>query len=224
MTFEWNPLWLTFKLAATTAGILFLLGIPLAWFLTARHRPWVPFVEALISLPLVLPPTVIGFYFLLLLGPSNEWMQHVQNIIGTPLLFSFQGLVVASVLYSLPFMMHPLISGFRSLPPHLQEASYLLGKSKWQTLLKIQIPLIKTSLLTGGVLSFAHAIGEFGVVLMIGGNIPRKTRVASVAIYDQVESLQFENAHIYSFTLFVICFSILLLTHFINYRRQQRGF
>lgn len=213
---EWQPLILTLKLAIVTTLILFILSLPLAYFLSRNKSRLKPFFEALISMPLVLPPTVIGFYFLLAFSPGNSFGSWLDQWLGVRLVFSFGGLVLASVIYSLPFMVHPIQSGLSSIPSSITEAAFVMGKSKWTTLFKVQLPYIKTSLLTGIILSFAHTIGEFGVVLMIGGNIPGKTKVASIAIYDEVEALNYSAANTYSLILFAVAFSILLLVYLIN--------
>ncbi len=174
-----------------------------------------------VSLPLVLPPTVIGFYLLLAFSPSGafgKWLEHYFDI---RLAFSFGGLLIGSVIYSLPFMVHPLLSGLRSLPASLEEASYSLGKTKTQTLFKVLLPNIKPSLLTGIVLTFAHTIGEFGVVLMIGGNIPGRTNVASIAVYDEVEALNYHNANVYAAILVGISVIILFLLYLSNRKLQE---
>ncbi len=213
---DWQPLILTFELALVTTLVLLLLSIPLAvWLVNTRSRIK-PVLSTLISMPLVLPPTVLGFYFLLAFSPGNSFGKWIDEWLGIQLVFSFTGLVVASVIYSLPFMVHPIQSGLSSLPRSLSEASFVLGKSKWSTLRRVLLPNIKTSLLTGAVLTFAHTVGEFGVVLMIGGNIPGKTRVASIAIYDEVEALNSASAHFYSAVLFVITFTILLAVYLVN--------
>jgi len=175
-----------------------------------------PVMETLVSMPLVLPPTVLGFYLLIAFSPSNAFGSWLDEWLGLKLVFSFEGLVIASIIYSLPFMVHPIQSGFANLSPTLKEASYVLGKSKIKTLNKVLLPNIKSSLLTGIVLSFAHTVGEFGVILMIGGNIPGKTKVASIAIYDEVESLNYAVANNYSMILFAITFFILLLVYLLN--------
>lgn len=213
---EWGPLILTFELALITTALLFLLSIPLAYWLAHSKSKIRPVVEALVSMPLVLPPTVIGFYLLVAFSPTGTFGKFLEDYLGIRLIFSFHGLVLASMIYSLPFMVQPLQAGFKSIPTALSEASYVLGKSKWQTLIKILLPNMKSSILTGLVLSFAHTIGEFGVVLMIGGNIPDQTRVASIAIYDNVEKMDYTAAHNYSIILFTISFVILLLVYLIN--------
>ena len=213
---DWGPIILTFKLALITTMILFVLSIPLAFWLSYTKSKIKPVIETIVSMPLVLPPTVLGFYLLLAFSPSNPLAAWFNDNLGIKLIFSFEGLVIASVIYSLPFMVHPIQSGLANLPQSLSEASFVLGKSKRETLLKILLPNIKPALLTGIVLSFAHTIGEFGVVLMIGGSIPNETRVASIAIYDEVESMNYAAANQYSFILFLITFIILLTVYLIN--------
>ena len=213
---DWNPLILTFKLAFITTILLFIISIPLSYWMAYTKSKIKPIMETLVSMPLVLPPTVLGFYLLIAFSPSNAFGSWLDKWLGLKLVFSFEGLVIASILYSLPFMVHPIQSGFSNLSPTLKEASYVLGKSKFVTLNKVLLPNIKPSLLTGIVLSFAHTVGEFGVILMIGGNIPGKTRVASIAIYDEVESLNYNAANSYSMILFAITFLILLIVYLIN--------
>ncbi|MDN6280574.1 MAG: molybdate ABC transporter permease subunit [Psychroflexus sp.] len=213
---DWGPLLLTFKLAFITTGILLILGVPLSYWLSQTKWRGKPILESLVSMPLVLPPTVLGFYILVTFSPNGTLGQWLIENLGLQLVFSFEGLIFASVIYSLPFMVQPIQAGFSNLPASLSEASYLLGKSKKQTLFKVLLPNIKPSLLSGIVLAFAHTIGEFGVVLMIGGNIPGKTQVASIAIYEEVELLNYDAANIYSLILFIISFSILLLVYLIN--------
>jgi len=213
---DWQPLILTFKLALITTFLLFILSIPLSYWLAYTKSKIKPVVETLVSMPLVLPPTVLGFYLLVVFSP-NSWLGGwVQEYLGIQFIFSFHGLVLASMMYSLPFMVHPIQSGLSGLNSSLTEASYVLGKSKLTTLFKVLLPNIKTSLLTGIVLSFAHTIGEFGVVLMIGGSIPQKTKVASIAIYEEVEALNYDAANIYSLILFAIAFCILLVVYLGN--------
>jgi len=213
---DWEPLFLTFKLAFVTTIILLLVSIPLAYWLAFSKNKIKPVIETLVSMPLVLPPTVLGFYLLIAFSPSNGFGKWLDEWLGLRLVFSFEGLVFASVIYSLPFMVHPIQSGFSNLSKSLAEASYMLGKSKMTTLSKVLLPNIKPSLLTGIVLAFAHTIGEFGVVLMIGGNMPGVTKVASIAIYDEVESLNYAAANSYSLILFALTFSILLLVYVVN--------
>lgn len=213
---DYAPLILTFKLSLITTGFLLILSIPLAYWLAYTKSGIKPVVETLVSMPLVLPPTVLGFYLLVSFSPSNSFGAWLNETFGLSLLFSFEGLVFASILYSLPFMVQPIQSGFSGLSPSLKEAAYVLGKSKWNTLINVLLPNMKSSLLTGIVLAFAHTIGEFGLVLMIGGNIPGKTKVASIAIYDEVEALNYGLANHYSLILFAITFTILLLVYLTN--------
>ena len=213
---EWSPILLTFRLAFVTTFILWFLAIPLAYWLSFSKKRIKPVVETLVSMPLVLPPTVLGFYLLIAFSPSYAFGAWLEAWFNFRLVFSFEGLVVASVIYSLPFMVQPIQAGFSNLSPSLSQASYVLGKSKWTTLFKVLLPNIKPSLLSGTVLAFAHTIGEFGVVLMIGGNIPNQTRVASIAIYDEVEALNYYQANVYSAFLFVITFLILLTVYLVN--------
>ncbi|GAA3519998.1 molybdate ABC transporter permease subunit [Aquimarina addita] len=213
---DWGPMILTAKLAMVTTTILFVIAIPLAYWLAYSQSRIKPVVKTLVSMPLVLPPTVLGFYLLTTFSPGNGLGQWLQEYLGIQLIFSFSGLVIGSVIYSLPFMVNPIQSGLSSLPVSLSEASYVLGKSKIQTLFHILLPNIKPSLLTGIVLAFAHTVGEFGVVLMIGGNIPDKTKVVSIAIYDEVEALNYGAAHKHALVLFVITFCILLAVYVMN--------
>jgi len=213
---NWEPLILTFKLAFVTTVLLLVVSIPLAYWLNNTRVKIKPIIETLISMPLVLPPTVLGFYLLIAFSPSNAFGAWLDEWLGLQLVFSFEGLVVASMIYSLPFMIHPLQSGMTNLSSSLTEASYILGKSRFSTLLNVVLPNIRPSLLTGLVLSFAHTVGEFGVVLMIGGSIPGKTRVASIAVYEEVESLNYGAANTYSLILFAITFIILLLVYLVN--------
>jgi molybdate transport system permease protein len=180
-----------------------------------------PIIEAIVSLPLVLPPTVLGFYLLIAFSPESAIGSFLNDVFGLKLAFSFSGLVIGSIIYSLPFMIQPLQAGFAGLPSTLSEASFVLGKSKYQTITKVLIPNIKKSILTGIVLTFAHTVGEFGVVLMIGGNIPNQTKVVSIAIYDEVESLNYSTAHVYSGILLAVTFAILLLVYINNNRPNK---
>lgn len=222
MGYDWQPLWLTFKLAGVTTFILCLIGIPFAWWLAHTRIRVKPVLEALVSMPLVLPPSVLGFYLLLAFSPAHWFGGWLQQISGWKLAFSFQGLVVASVIFSFPFLVHPVQSGFQSLPASLSEAAYTLGKSRWQTFLSVLLPNIRPQLLAGVVLAFAHTIGEFGVVLMIGGNMPGQTRVASIAIYDEVEAMNYGAANFYALVLFGVCFGILLSVYLINKKLLMR--
>ncbi len=213
---DWQPLLLTFKLALTVTFLLLIISVPLSYWLASTKSSMKPIIETLVSMPLVLPPTVLGFYLLVVFSPSNVFGGWLSEQLGIQLVFSFGGLVLASVIYSLPFMVQPIQAGFSNLSPTITEASYVLGKSRITTLFKVLLPNIKPSLITGMVLAFAHTIGEFGVVLMMGGNIPGKTKVASIAIYDEVEMLNYSAAHWYSLVLFAITFSTLLMVYLVN--------
>jgi len=207
---------LTLKVALITTIILFFIGIPIALWISSTKSKLKPVIETIVSMPLVLPPSVIGFYLLVFLGPSSAIGSFIEKYFDIRLVLSFEGILIGSILFSFPFMIHPIQSGLQSLPTSIVEASYILGKSKFQTLMYVQLPNIKNSLLTGIVLTFAHTVGEFGVVLMVGGNIPGETRLASIAIYDEVEALNYDLANQYALTLFVISFSILFLVYSIN--------
>jgi len=215
---DFQPFWITFKLAVITTAILFVISVPVANWLSGSKNRLRSVIEATISMPLVLPPSVLGFYFLVAFGPSHGLGKFIEHYFNTRLVFSFPGLVIASVIYSLPFMVHPLQTGFSGLYPSLREASFSLGKSKLHTLFKVMLPNIKPALLTGIVLTFAHTIGEFGVVLMIGGNIPGQTKVVSIAIYDEVEAMNYHAANIYALILFAVTFAILITVYSVNNR------
>jgi molybdate transport system permease protein len=218
MAMDWQPLWLTLELAALTTALLLLVGLPLATWLAGSSFYLKPVAEAVISLPLVLPPSVLGFYFLLAFSPAGKLGRWLEAVFDVRLVFSFPGLVLASLIYSLPFMVQPLQAGLEGLPASLREASYTLGRSRLATFFRVQLPQIKPALLTGVVLTFAHTIGEFGLVLMIGGNIAGQTRVASIAIYNEVETLHYAAAHTYSAVLLLLSFTILLSVYLINKR------
>ncbi|WP_439555922.1 molybdate ABC transporter permease subunit [Dyadobacter sp.] len=215
---DYQPIWLTFRLATITSLILLVLALPVAYWLAFGKFKGRGVVEAVIGMPLVLPPSVIGFYLLLAFSPSYWFGAWVESVFGLRLVFSFSGLVIASILYSLPFMVYPIRAGLQSLSPSLREASYTLGKNEWETFFKVLLPNCKPAILTAFVLTFAHTVGEFGVVLMIGGNIPGVTKVASVAIYNEVEALNYSVANQYAMVLFAITFVILLLVYSINNR------
>jgi molybdate transport system permease protein len=216
MDFDLQPLLLTFRLAAITTAILLLIGIPLAYWIAHTRIRLKPVVETLVSMPLVLPPSVLGFYLLLAFSPQNAFGQWLEQWFHIRLVFSFEGLVIGSVIFSLPFMVQPIQAGFQNLPASLLEASRTLGKPDIVTLFRVLLPNIRPALLSGAVLSFAHTVGEFGVILMIGGNIPGVTKVASIAIYDEVESLNYAAANFYAFVLFAVTFAILLTVYVVN--------
>ena len=216
---SWIPFIITLKLAFITTIILFVISIPLSYWL-AYSKVKLKFIfEAMVSLPLVLPPSVLGFYLLVTFSRDSPIGEFLANSFDISLPFTFPGLVVGSVIYSLPFMVQPIQAGFQNLPLSLKEASYTLGKSRFQTLIKVLLPNIKASLLTGVVLSFAHTIGEFGVVLMLGGNLD-ETRTASIAIYDSVNKLDYATAHTFSLVLLVFSFAILTVVYLFN----KKGF
>jgi len=216
-----DPLWLTVKLALIVTIILFVIAVPLAYWLAYSKFRFKTIAEVIITLPLVLPPSVLGFYLLIAFSPENAFGKFLDHYFNLRLVFTFEGLIIASVLYSLPFMVNPILAGFKNLPPSLKEVSFTLGKSKFATLTKILLPNIRASLLTGIVMTFAHTIGEFGVVLMVGGSIPKETRVVSIAIYDEVESMNYHNANIYAAILFVFTFLILLGVYIVNNRKHN---
>lgn len=218
--FQWDPFILTFKLATVTTVILFLLSVPLAYWLTYSRYKIKYVIEALVSLPLILPPSVLGFYLLLAFSPQNAFGKFLEQYFDLRLVFTFEGLIVASIIYSLPFMVQPIHNGLKLLPLSLVEASYTLGKGRLTTLLRVLLPNIRTSLITAIVLSFAHTVGEFGVVLMVGGNIPRETRVVSIALYDAVEAMNYEQANLYAITLLLFAFLTLLIVYLVNYRSR----
>lgn len=213
-----EPLILTLKLALWTTILLFIIGIPLSYYIAYTRNKLTLVLEALVALPLVLPPTVLGFYLLLLLSKEGPLGALWYSLFDKQLVFTFEGIVLASIIYSLPMMIHPLSAGFRSVPKNIIEASWTLGKSKLETLFRVILPNMKASILTGLVLSFAHTIGEFGVVLMVGGNIEGETRVVSIAIYDAVEAIDYGTAHIYAGILFLLSFITLAVLFAINRR------
>jgi len=213
---EWTPFLLSFKLAFATAISLFFISLPLAWYLSQTKSKWKPLIEAITAMPIVLPPSVLGFYLLIFLSPDSSLGSFFENFVGIKPLFSFEGLVIASIIYSLPFMVQPLQSGLETLSQSMIEASFLSGKGKIETIFKVALPNIKPSLITAFIITFAHTIGEFGVVLMVGGSIPQETRVASVAIYELVEGMDYTKAHIYSGVMVALSFITLLLVYITN--------
>jgi len=216
-----GPLWLSVKLAAITTLILLIVGTAIAWWLANTRSRAKPVVQSLVALPIVLPPTVMGFYLLILLGPYGAIGGWWVELTGSALTFSFLGLVIASCFYSLPFAVQPLQSAFESLGRKELEAAHTLGASPIDAFFSIVVPLSAPGFLTAIVLSFAHTLGEFGVVLMVGGNIPGETRLISIAIYDHVESMNYAAAHALSLTLLGFAFSILLAMYWLNRRWLQ---
>lgn len=218
MELDFSPFWLTFKLSAITTLILLIIGLPLAAWIAKSRSPLRPIVETMVSMPLVLPPSVLGFYLLLAFSPQFALGNWINNNLGLKLVFSFPGIVIGSVLFSLPFMVQPIQAAFTALPASLREASWTLGKSRWTTLLRVELPNVKPAIVVGAIMAFAHTVGEFGLVLMIGGNIPEVTRVASIAIYHEVEVLNYSAAHVYSGVLFAFSFAVLLLVNILKRR------
>ncbi|MDX1554755.1 MAG: molybdate ABC transporter permease subunit [Xanthomonadales bacterium] len=215
---DFAALTVTFRLAAVSTLILLLLGLPLAWWL-ARSRWRLKFLlEALIAMPLVLPPTVLGFYLLLMLGPQGPVGGLMDALGGQSLAFTFEGLVIGSVIYSLPFVVQPLQNAFAAIGQRPMEVAATLRAGPLDRFLTVAMPLARPGILTAAALGFAHTVGEFGVVLMIGGNIAGETQVASIAIYDHVESLSYDNAHGLSLVLLAISFSLLVVVYAVNRR------
>ena len=223
MSFDWQPVVLSMQLAGLTTAVLLILATPIAWWLSRTQVWYKHAVAAVVALPLVLPPTVLGFYLLLLLGPNGPIGQLTQWL-GLGLLpFTFEGLLVASVFYSLPFAVQPLQNAFENIGQRPMEVAATLRASYWDRFLTVAVPLARPGFLTAAVLSFAHTVGEFGVVLMIGGNIPGETRVLSVAVYDHVETLEYGQAHILSAGMIGFSFLVLMLVYLIN-ARGTKGF
>ncbi|MEM7719530.1 MAG: molybdate ABC transporter permease subunit [Pseudomonadota bacterium] len=218
----WPAVWLTLQLAALTTAILMVIAVPLAWWLATTQARTRPLFEALTALPLVLPPTVLGFYLLILMRPDAPigglWVQ----ITGQTLAFSFPGLVLASVVYSLPFAVQPMQAAFASVPQSALDAARTLGATPRDALFTVALPLARRGFLTGAVLSFAHTVGEFGVILMVGGNIPGRTRVISIEIFNAVETLDYVTAHLLSSWLLVGSLVVLTLVYILNGRGGAR--
>lgn len=222
MELDLEPFFLSFKLAGITTIILFIIALPVSWWLSQTKCRCKPFVEAVVALPIVLPPSVIGFYVLYALSYNSPIGAFFDEVFGIKLVFNFTGLVIASCFYSFPFMVQPLQSGFESLNKNMLEASYIAGKSKIETLIYVALPNIKPALMTALIITFAHTVGEFGVVLMVGGSIPGETKVASVAIYEFVEIMDYSQAHIYSGIMIVLSFVVLLGVYIFNLRHNKR--
>lgn len=219
---DWSPVWVTLKLALITTVLLTIIATPLAWWLATTRARIRGVIEAVVALPLVLPPTVLGFYLLIVLNPSAPIGSFWRSITGNSLTFSFSGLVVASVIYSMPFTVQPLMNAFANVPRSLLEVASTLGASPRRQFLSLVLPLTKSSYITAMVLTFAHTVGEFGVVLMIGGNIPGETQVLSIAIYEQVEALNYESAHYLAGALLLFSFAVLTGVYTLR-RRTQVG-
>ena len=219
---DFAPFILSFKLAFITTLILFLLSTPIAWFLSQSRSKLKPVIEAFSSLPIVLPPSVLGFYILVILSADSPVGGLIDELFGVKVVFSFSGLVIASCLYSFPFMLQPLQSGFESINKNMLEASYVAGKSKIETILKVALPNMKPAVLSAVIITFAHTVGEFGVVLMVGGSIPNETKVASVAIYEMVEIMDYRSAHIYSAIMVLISFTVLFGVYLFNQKQNNK--
>jgi len=210
---DWQAVWLSIRLAAATTVVLLVLGMPIAYWIARSRRPWRPLVEAIVALPLVLPPTVLGFYLLVAMGPHGPLGALWAGTTGGRLAFTFEGLLFASVLYSLPFAVQPFAVAFAAVDRSLLEVSWTLGRSGIATFLRVVVPLSTGGLVTGMVLSFAHTLGEFGVVLMVGGNVPGETRTVSIAIYDRVQALDYAGAAATALPLLLVSFAVLALTY-----------
>lgn len=217
-----GPLLLTVKLASITTLILLIIGTPIAWWLSTTRLKIKPLIETIVALPIVLPPTVMGFYLLILLSPQSTIGSWWFELTGETLTFNFIGLVIASVLYSFPFVVQPLQSAFESVGRDLMEAAHTLGAKPLDAFFSVAVPLAKRGFLTATVLGFAHTLGEFGVVLMVGGNIPGETRVISIAIYDHVEMLEYGKAHMLSAILLSFAFLAMLLMYTINHKQAYK--
>ncbi|QPJ65405.1 MAG: molybdate ABC transporter permease subunit [Candidatus Nitrohelix vancouverensis] len=215
---DFQAVFLTLKLASATVALLLVIGIPIAWWLAHTRSRYRPYIEAVVALPLVLPPTVLGFYLLILLGPNGWLGGPFSAATGAPLSFSFTGLVIASSIYSLPFVVQPLHSSFEAVGKEPLEAAWTLGASKWDAFWTVASPLAIRGYVTALVLGFAHTLGEFGVVLMVGGSIPGETKVISIEIYEKVETLDYGNAHLLSAGLLIFSFLVLLIVYIINRR------
>ncbi|MCU7879257.1 MAG: molybdate ABC transporter permease subunit [Candidatus Thiodiazotropha sp. (ex Lucinoma aequizonata)] len=223
MEMDWQPVWLTLKLATTTTLVLLILGTPVAWWLSRSKAWWKEIIGSLIALPLVLPPTVLGFYLLLMLAPNGPIGELTQSLgLGT-LAFTFPGLVIGSVIYSLPFVVQPIRNAFEAMGEHPMEVAATLRASPLERFFGIAIPLARPGFLTGSVLGFAHTVGEFGVVLMIGGSIPGETKVLSVAIYDHVETLEWEQAHWLAGGMLLFAFIVVYSMYLLEKRLRLSG-
>jgi len=219
---EMAPILVTLKLASITTGILLLLGTPLAWWLSQTQNKFKTTLESIVALPLVLPPTVLGFYLLMALSPNGFVGGMWSYVSDSSLSFSFTGLVIGSVIYSMPFVVQPLQASFEMVGKPIQQAAYSLGANRFDTFKNVVLPLSMRGFLVAITLGFAHTVGEFGVVLMIGGNIPEVTQVLSIVIYDHVEVLEYQQAHAYSAGLLVFSFVVLFITYSLNKKLMVR--
>jgi molybdate transport system permease protein len=211
---HWDALWVTLKLAGATTGVLLVLGLPVAYWISVTRLQWLrTLVEASIALPILLPPTVVGFYLLYATGPRSPLGTFIANTTGRLLPFSFAGILLGSIIYNLPFAIRPFTAGFSSVDRKLIEASWCLGVSRLSTFRRVTLPLSRPAILTGIILTFAHTVGEFGVVLMLGGDIPGQTRTLSISIYDSVQALDYQAAAQTSLILVIFAFIVLLITY-----------
>jgi molybdate transport system permease protein len=213
---DWQAFWLTIRLAVLVSGVLLVVGLPVAYWITYSHWRWKFLAEAVVALPIVIPPTVLGFYVLLALGPRSPLGRLWQSVTGHTLAFTFEGLVIGSVLYSLPFAVQPFAASFGAVDSKLLAAAATLGASRLRTFASVILPLSVSGLVTGVALSFAHTMGEFGVVLMVGGNIPGVTRTVSIEIYDQVQASNYAAANQTALVLIVLAFLVLSLVYALN--------
>jgi len=217
----WQALGLTLRLAALSTALLLLLSIPIAWVLARAQGVWASIFEAVVSLPIVLPPTVLGFYLLILFAPDQPLGRQWVRLTGDTLTFSFSGLVAGSVIYSLPYALQPILQAFRAIAPAQMDAAYNLGATPWAAFRWVALPSAYRGIQVGAVLSFAHTLGEYGVVVMIGGSIPGKTRVASIALYDEVQKLNYPAAHRFAAVLLIIAFAVVWTANRLQNRGQQ---
>jgi len=220
---NWQPLWLSFELALVTMLLLLLIATPIAYFLAFTRMRGRGLMEAVFALPLVLPPTVLGYFVLVSIGSRSIVGQWYHELLGTSFAFSFEGMVLASILYSLPFAVQPMQNAFEALDKRLIEASRTLGLNVWQSFFRVLLPGARVGVITGAVLSFAHTVGEFGVVLMVGGSIPGETRVASIAIYEHVENLEYAEANAMALVLLAFSFIVLSVVYHYNRRLSRLG-
>src|SRR5271163_5256251 len=218
MSIDWQAFWLTLRLALIVAALLFVIGLPIAYWIAFSRWRWKFLIEAVVALPIVLPPTVLGFYVLVALGPHSPLGRWWISLTGHTLAFTFSGLVIGSILYSLPFAVQPFAASFSSVDRKLLAASATLGASPLRTFFRIVVPLSVPGLVAGVALAFAHTMGEFGVVLMVGGNIPGVTRTLSIGIYDQVQDSNYASANAMALLLLVFCFAVLTVVYGLNRR------
>jgi molybdate transport system permease protein len=213
---NWQAFWLTIRLAVLVAACLMVIGLPIAYWITYSRWRWKFLAEAVVALPIVLPPTVLGFYVLVALGPRSPLGRGWESLTGHTLAFTFEGLMIGSIIYSLPFAVQPFAASFAAVDTRLIAASSILGASKWRTFFRVILPLSLSGLVTGVALSFAHTMGEFGVVLMVGGNIPGVTRTVSISIYDQVQALEYGAANKTALVLLAMSFAVLSMVYALN--------